>query len=275
MKKLMRITSATSLLLGLGLAGIANASQLQIVGAGGGLADPANQEAIGDPGGSAYPATSGTPPGPGLPTALGGWPNSPNFAADTYGYTGPGGAPALGISGYDGSYLNLTSAGTVNFQFMGRGDAQNTDLFQINLGNGWVTEFNNQTSPNCGAAGSTPAITCSNPGSSFSQYFNAGLIAFRFYDQTSGDIASNIGLNPKDIAPGFFLGVDPYLATGQYDTSGNAIYAGFTDLPPPGDHDYEDLVVRISVPEPGSILLLGIGLTALVFGRQKMMMYKA
>lgn len=28
------------------------------------------------------------------------------------------------------------------------------------------------------------------------------------------------------------------------------------------------------VPEPGSILLLGIGLTALVFGRQKMMMYK-
>jgi len=277
--KLTKIATASALILG--LIGAAQAAPLlQIVGAGGGAPDPANQEAIGDPGGSGYPfaGSTGAAAQAGMPTAVGGWPAAaPGFAPD------PSFGNNMGISGYDGSYLRLNQAGNVTFQFMGKGNAADTNLFEISVDGGatWLTKWNNQSATNGTCAVGAPFtsgptdVQCNTPGSSFTQFFNAGLIDFRFVNTTHPATATNDGVhNPKDTAAGYFLGIDPYLAGGAFETIGSVVYAGFTDLPctgPACDHDYQDLGVRIStVPEPGSILLLGIGFMSLVYGRRKM-----
>lgn len=271
-----------TLVLAIGLAvaavgsiGSANAA-LQIVGdaAGNGPLD-ANKEAIGDPGGTLYshPATSGASAGVGMPTALGGWPAGAGFAVDM----GPApGAGNMGISGWDGSYLNLTQAANVTFQFTGRGDAADNNIFQINVGSGWTTIWDNQSSTNgtCGTSGTS--LSCPFAGSQQTFFFNAGLIDFRFMNLNPNHpaTATNDGTNnPKEVAAGFFLGADPYLASGPYSCGGpnascNAVYAGFTDQGG-GDHDYEDLGLRISVPEPGTMFLLGSGLMGFAAMRRR------
>jgi len=246
-----------------GAVSVANANLLTII--------PGVQEAIGDPGGSApYPTTPGQVPGAGLPTVLGGWPPGTGFATDT----GP--APGFGhdgISGYDGSYLKLDQAGDVTFQFLGKGDAADHDIFQLYIGNAWETIFDNRSSPTTGVSGNPPQYT----GYSVTHFLAAGLIPFQFVNLDAGFTVGNVGStsttydpvnnnhpNKHDNPDGahFFLGVDPYLANGQYDTSGRAVFAGLTDRGylVDGDHDYEDLVVRISVPEPGILALLMAGL---------------
>ena len=60
--------------------------------------------------------------------------------------------------------------------------------------------------------------------------------------------------------PGYMLAVDPYLATGLYQTQGKAVFAGLTDRPREYangvllDHDYQDMGVRISVMHPNPAL---------------------
>ncbi len=201
-----------------------------------------------------------------MPTIRGGWPNAASFDED---HTNPWGCTPtvdcwIGISGYDASYLRLTEPGRVTFQFMGKGDASDNNQFQLYMNGAWVTVWDNQSASNgtCGASGNPPAIDCSTDGSTVSFNIQAGYIPFRFVNLTTptgGAIATNDGTGgnpspdkpPYPSGPGFFLGMDPYQATGQYDTTGQVVYAGFTDrgftAPGSGDHDYEDLVVRMSV----------------------------
>jgi len=255
-----------------GAVSVANANSLSIVdGPAFGLPNSLYQEAIGDPGGSAlYPTTPGQVPGAGLPTVLGGWPTpAPGFAPDSSYPPGVGGA--VGISGYDGSYLKLDQAGDVTFQFLGKGDAANHDIFQLYIGNAWATIFDNRSSPTTGVSGTPPQYT----GYSVTHFLAAGLIPFQFVNLDAGFTVGNVGSTGKATDPNdnpnihdnpdkahFFLGVDPYLAKDKFDTSGTAVFAGLTDLGfvAAGDHDYEDLVVRISVPEPGILALLMAGL---------------
>ena len=263
MKKTLISSAIIGLLAVSSLMNVANANFLEIVNGSGGAPNPSYQEAIGDPGGTNYTngPTSGTSNGPGMPTDLGGWPASSNFAADTsFGN-------ALGITGYDGSYLKLDQAGMVTFEFMGKGDAGNHDIFQLWLNGAWTTVWDNTSTTNgtCGVSGTTP--NCSSSLSQQSYYLNAGLIAFQFENLTTPGLTTNDGLNnikENPAGPAYFLGVDPYLAGSQYQTSGSAVYAGLTDLPGlAGDHDYEDLVVRVSVPEASNLLLLSAGLLGL------------
>jgi|GEM_PF-1154085 len=249
-----------------GAVSVANANLLTIDTSHGGVA-----ENIGDPGGTSYPTspTTGASSGSGLPTALGGWPSSPNFAAD------PSFGGTLGIAGYDGSYLQLEHAGNVTFQFLGRGDAGDHDIFQLYVDNTWTTildTWDNQSASNgtTGVSGSpTPSYNNSTPGSAFTTYITPdanGYIAFRFQNLTAQQIVSNDGssnIHDNPNGPHFFLGVDPYTyAGGGNPTSGQAVFVGLTDrgFVTAGDHDYEDLVVRISVPEPGILALLMAGL---------------
>lgn len=46
-------------------------------------------------------------------------------------------------------------------------------------------------------------------------------------------------------------------------------YIGVEDLPLGGDEDYNDMILSVAVPEPSSMVLLGIGLAAIGFLRRR------
>ncbi len=252
----------------LGAAGTAGAAPtLQIIGG--------SQEAIGDAGGTTYPVSNnvGTS-GAGLPTAAAGWPNTLTTPAGFAPDSSIGGA--RGISGYVLSYLSLTEAATVRFQFMGEGNASNNNSFWVDQNQNGIYETNNSNGFNenlfngnatnaCGAAGSAvPVISCTAGYNQFDIALSAGLVKFRYdINQGSTYLTNNVaGGNEQPAVAGYFLGVDPYLASGTFERSGTVVYAGLTDGPfTPGaggaDHDFQDMGVRISVvPEPGGLALV-------------------
>ena len=198
------------------------------------------QEVIGDAGGTNFANAANSTAGRGLPTALGGWPNGPGFAPD------PSFGNNLGISGFknDGATLtvSLNAATFVRFSWAGKGDSTLLNAFQVDSGAGFQTLW-----------GPYPPA-----GPSFFDIFlPAGPIQFRWITGNSVVVANGSNLNHAN-SPGFFAGIDPYVATGTFQTTGDAVYLGLTDLPGTGDHDYQDLGVRLAaVPEPATIVLLG------------------
>jgi hypothetical protein len=245
------------------------APYLEIVGA------DKQQEVTGDPGGTNYNVPAGTLNGPGLPTALGNWPDTaPNgngFAQDSSFNN------SVGISGYHTAYLFLSESANVTFQFMGKGDASqaNTFLLDRNSDGDYADAgermFLGGTTTACPMLGGKTPVCDQTAGgfavqNQYTAFVNvaAGGDRIKFaYLTGNGVLLENSGAgngNPDPHTsqlPGYFLGMDPYLATAPYQTRGNAVYAGLTDLPDPGDHDFQDLGVRISVvPEPGSMALV-------------------
>jgi hypothetical protein len=298
MNKFTKIMSAASLMLG--LAGVANAVPLlQILDAPGGAGrlPPVNTpctlnapgynecEVTGDAGGSIYPWANPNVPGgtgAGIPSDVAGsggggigWPIGPGFATDGSFNN------ALGTSGWHNSFLNLTQSANVTFQYMGAGDSANHNQFEVYVGGAWIQLFDNNLTAPCAVApnGATAPTACVK-GSTATHFFQGGLLPFRYLASigtanadTFVNFDPDTGLSdnpdPNDNRGGYFLGVDPYLAGGPFENIGSVVYAGLTDLPSPGDHDYQDLGVRISVPEPGSIFLLGAGLMGLGFSQRK------
>lgn len=290
------ITSAVVGVLTLsGALSVANATTLGIQ-----TTSQSTQEAVGDPGGSLNPNN------PGLPQVPGGWNDTASFAVDS---STPGGP--RGITGWDGSYLTLSNAANVTFQYMGAGNSDLSNSFWIfntdpNDGlalNQWVQLFqDNVTTPCTVTDGMTP--TCSNTSGGFAtqnQYtahFNAGNILFAYdigglggpvnspgTDWTRGSTVASAypGAtgNPGDASalPGYMLGVDPYMTSAPYATDGTAVYAGLSDrsrVDANGniiDHDYQDMGVRISVsvPEPMTLIMLALGLIGFGYNHHRTM----
>ncbi|MCV2355622.1 PEP-CTERM sorting domain-containing protein [Paucibacter sp. B2R-40] len=237
--------------------------------------NPAHKEVTGDPGGTNYGVGYGTFNGPGLPSAGAGWPGGPGFAPD------PSFGGSMGTTGWHASYLNVSKDADVTFQFMGKGDATSTNHFYVdatddNIVN-YVELFRGGVTTSCAMfGGTTPSCDKKNVagGNEFTFSLKAGRISFA-YMTGSGVLLENSGAgngNPDTAPgqlPGYFLGVDPYQAAGQYQTSGSSVYAGLTDAPAASDHDFQDMGVRISVvPEPSGIALAFAGLAGLAYSRR-------
>jgi hypothetical protein len=291
-------SAALGIAVTLGATGTAMATPtLQIVDSSGALVPgvpplvpPASPtEETGDAGGTSRTLANGALAGAGLPSAAGGWSTAgAGFAADQ----SLAGKP-LGTSGFHSSYLKLTEAANVTFQFMGKGDASLSNSFYLDINgdglyntNGVGTPggerlFLGKTTNSCSVVGNTPSCSTTSGGfgAGQNQYtfaLSAGNILFAF-ETGNGVLLENDGTgngNPDPHTatglPGYFLGVDPYLATKTYQTSGTAVYAGLSDLPNTGDHDFQDLGVRISVvPEPGGLALVLAAFGGLALTRRR------
>jgi len=265
--------------------GVANASPfLQIIRAAAG----SSPEVVGDAGGSVYPWAGGPGPGAGAPsstTAPQPWPNGPGFALDPS-------FPGKGTSGWDASYLWLSESANVTFQYMGAGNSSLRNQF-------WVAGMPNQALPmfqdNNAAAGTnpcpiaggatTPACDILSGGqvaqNQWTLFINVphggGYVPFWYVTGNGVKVDNNgTGNTPDDSGlPGYMLGADPYLAPGPFSCQApatcNAVYAALSDLDRRGggDHDYSDMAIRISVPEPGTLALLGLGFAGLAATRRR------
>jgi hypothetical protein len=281
MNKIIVANAVASILALTGAASVTNASpMLQIV-----TTMDSNNEVTGNASGTSYPYTGGPGNGAGVPSENAGWPTTgPGFAIEA--------GIGMGTSGFDESYLWLTEDANVTFQFMGGGSSSLINEFWINSGSnvadtgagaGYWEMFKDShdgtpTYP-CPVANDATAPSCdrlSGGALAQNQYTvfidvadGGGYVPFKFKtgNGPNGVILDNTGAghgNPSDSSglPGYFLGVDPYIANGTFQKSNRAVYAGLADLPRSGEHAYQDMGVRISVPvaEPGNLALLSAGL---------------
>jgi hypothetical protein len=166
---------------------------------------------------------------------------------------------------------------------MGRGDAALVNSFWLDTDqNGsYDTElFRNNKTTACAMFGGTVPV-CDvlaggiNAGQNeYSFFLHAGLIPFMYRTGEGVDLENDTtgNGNPDPNSgnlPGYFLGIDPYRTGGPFATEGKYAYAGLSDLPASGDHDYQDMGVRISVPEPASLALVALALGGLAWMRRR------
>jgi hypothetical protein len=259
--------SAAAVAVMLGSAGSAMADPVLTI-----IASDNDPERTGDAGGTSYAAPANSMNGPGLPSVAGGWPTGPGMAPD------PSFGNSLGTSGFHAAYLSLSEAANVTFQYMGSGNSNtnpgNKFFLDVNLNGvqdaGDFSFEGGRTGACAMLGGLTP--TCTAGVNQFTLALPAGLIPF-YFQTFAGTVLNNDnnGGNPDTDTgqfAGYFLGVDPYLATGIDQKTGKSVYAGLSDLPAAGDHDYQDLGVRITanngIPEPGSLALVGVAIMGLM-----------
>jgi hypothetical protein len=193
--------------------------------------------------------------------------------------TDPGGCGAngcipLGTTGYivsSSAPALVVTAGVYKFTYLGAGDSVDDNKFAI-AGGG---TFCSQAFAGCNAGVQTPI------GTSFTMTLAAGAMPFVFTASPSSGPngprgcvltdGSTSNAQPYTGCADYFVALGNSTVTpGQTSPGQNSAYIGLTDLPFPGDHDFQDLDILVQqIPGPGSLSILGFGLLGLLAARNR------